>query len=60
MAIVLAFSGLRWEEAVAVPVSRVNLDGQSMIIHRTATDRRANDLAQVGRTAVKLGGPERT
>lgn len=36
VAMVLAFTGLRWEDAVAVPVASVNLDGQSMLIDRTA------------------------
>ena len=38
VAIVLAFTGLRWEEAVAVPIGNVNLDGQSMWIDRTASE----------------------
>jgi integrase len=38
VAIVLAFTGLRWEEAVAVPVSNVNGDGQWMIVDRTASE----------------------
>jgi integrase len=38
VAIVLAFTGLRWEEAVAVPLSQVNLDVQSMFIDRTASE----------------------
>jgi integrase len=38
VAIVLAFTGLRWEEAVAVLADSVNLDGQSMIIERTASE----------------------
>jgi integrase len=38
VAMVLAFTGLRWEEAVAVPVASVNLDGQSMLIDRTASE----------------------
>jgi integrase len=38
VAIVLAFTGLRWEEAVAVLIDSVNLDGQSMIIDRTASE----------------------
>jgi integrase len=38
VAIVLAFTGLRWEEAVAVPIGNVNVDGQSMTIDRTASE----------------------
>ncbi len=38
VAVVLAFAGLRWEEAVAVLIDSVNLDGQSMIIDRTASE----------------------
>jgi integrase len=38
VAIVLAFTGLRWEEAVAVPVDNVDLDGQCMTIDRTASE----------------------
>jgi len=38
VAVVLAFTGLRWEEAVAVPVGNVRLEGQSMIIDRTASE----------------------
>ena len=33
---VLAFTGLRWEEAVAVPVGNVDLGGQHMTVDRTA------------------------
>jgi integrase len=35
---VLAFTGLRWEEAVAVPIGSVILDSQSMRIDRTASE----------------------
>lgn len=35
---VLAFTGLRWEEAVAVPIGNVGLDGQCMKIDRTASE----------------------
>jgi integrase len=35
---VLAFTGLRWEEAVAVLIESVDLDGQSMVIERTASE----------------------
>jgi integrase len=38
VAIVLAFTGPRWEEAVAVLIDSVNLNGQSMIIDRTASE----------------------
>ena len=38
VAIVLAFTGLRWEEAVAVLIDSVNLAGQSMVIDRTASE----------------------
>jgi integrase len=38
VAIVLAFTGLRWEEAVAVPIGNVNLDGQCLTIDRTASE----------------------
>ena len=38
VAIVLAFTGLRWEEAVAVPIGYVILDSQSMLIDRTASE----------------------
>ena len=38
VAMVLAFTGLRWEEAVAVPIGNVNLDGQSITIDRTASE----------------------
>jgi len=38
VAMVLAFTGLRWEEAVAVPIGNVSLDGQCMRIDRTASE----------------------
>jgi integrase len=38
VAMVLAFTGLRWEEAVAVPAENVNLETQSMTIDRTASE----------------------
>jgi integrase len=38
VAIVLAFTGLRWEEAVAVPLGNVNLAEQSIYIDRTASE----------------------
>ncbi|NLT56604.1 MAG: site-specific integrase [Actinomycetales bacterium] len=36
--VVLAFTGLRWEEAVAVPIENVNLDSQWIRIDRTASE----------------------
>jgi integrase len=38
VAIVLAFTGLRWEEAVAVPIENVDLDGQWITVDRTASE----------------------
>ena len=38
VAMILAFTGLRWEEAVAVPIGNVSLDGQCMKIDRTASE----------------------
>jgi integrase len=38
VAMVLAFTGLRWEEAVAVPADNVDLDGQCIVIDRTASE----------------------
>lgn len=38
VAMVLAFTGLRWEEAVAVPVENVDLDGQWITVDRTASE----------------------
>jgi integrase len=38
VAMVLAFTGLRWEEAVAVPATSVDLESQSMLIDRTASE----------------------
>ena len=38
VAMVLAFTGLRWEEAVAVPAENVDLDGQWMTMDRTASE----------------------
>jgi integrase len=38
VAMVLAFTGLRWEEAVAVPAENVDLRGQCMTIDRTASE----------------------
>lgn len=35
---VLAFTGLRWEEAVAVPIENVDLERQCMTIDRTASE----------------------
>jgi integrase len=38
VAMVLAFTGLRWEEAVAVLIESVNLDDQAITIERTASE----------------------
>jgi integrase len=38
VAMVLAFTGLRWEEAVAVPAESVDLASQCMTIDRTASE----------------------
>jgi integrase len=38
VATVLAFTGLRWEEIVAVPAEHVDLDGQWIRIDRTASE----------------------
>lgn len=38
VAIMLAFTGLRWEEAVAVPIENVDLDGQWITVDRTASE----------------------
>jgi integrase len=38
VALVLAFTGLRWEEAVAVPIGNVSLEDQCMTIDRTASE----------------------
>ncbi len=38
VAILMAFTGLRWEEAVAAPVENVDLDGQWITIDRTASE----------------------
>jgi integrase len=38
VAMVLAFTGLRWEEAVAVSISNVSLEGQCMTVDRTASE----------------------
>jgi integrase len=38
VAMVLAFTGLRWEEAVAIPVGNVDLGGQHMTVDRTASE----------------------
>ena len=35
---ILAFTGLRWEEAVAVPIGNVDLDGQWITVDRTASE----------------------
>jgi integrase len=38
VAMVMAFTGLRWEEAVAVPIENVDLDGQWITVDRTASE----------------------
>ena len=38
VATLMAFTGLRWEEAVAVPVDHVDLDGQWITVDRTASE----------------------
>src|SRR5208282_5078916 len=38
VAMILAFTGLRWEEAVAVPIENVDLDGQWITVDRTASE----------------------
>lgn len=38
VATVLAFTGLRWEEAVAVPIGNVDPDGQWITVDRTASE----------------------
>jgi integrase len=38
VAMVLAFTGLRWEEAVAVLIESVDLDHQSITVERTASE----------------------
>lgn len=38
VAMLMAFTGLRWEEAVAVPVENVDLDGQWITVDRTASE----------------------
>jgi integrase len=38
VAMILAFTGLRWEEAVAVPIGNIDLDGQRMTVDRTASE----------------------
>jgi integrase len=38
VAMVLAFTGLRWEEAVAVPIENVDLNGQWINVDRTASE----------------------
>jgi len=54
VAMVLAFTGLRWEEAVAVPVTNVSLDSQWMIIDRTASESGGRrDVREDTRAAVR-------
>ncbi len=38
VAMILAFTGLRWEEAVAVLIESVDLESQSIVIERTASE----------------------
>jgi integrase len=38
VAVLMAFTGLRWEEAVAVPIEHVDLDGQWITVDRTASE----------------------
>src|SRR6201996_1043091 len=38
VATVMAFTGLRWEEAVAVPIKNFDLDGQWITVDRTASE----------------------
>jgi integrase len=38
VAMLMAFTGLRWEEAVAVPVENVDLDGQWITVDQTASE----------------------
>ena len=38
VAMVLAFTGMRWEEAVAVLIESVDLDAQSIVVERTASE----------------------
>jgi integrase len=57
VAIVLAFTGLRWEEAVAVPAENVDLEGQCMTVDRTASEsggRRDVREDMKSRAAVRL------
>ena len=56
VAMVLAFTGLRWEEAVAVPIDNVSLEDQCMTIERTASEsggRRDAREDMKSRTAVR-------
>ncbi len=57
IAMVLAFTGLRWEEAVAVPAENVDLDGQCITVDRTASQsggRRDVREAMKTRAAVRV------
>jgi integrase len=57
VAMVLAFTGLRWEEAVAVPAENVDLEGQCMTVDRTASEsggRRDVRQGMKSRAAVRL------
>ena len=57
MATVLTFTGLRWEEAVAVPIGNLSLDGQCMKIDLTASE--SGDRRDV-REDLKTRAAERT
>jgi integrase len=57
VAMVLAFTGLRWEEAVAVPAENVDLEGQCITVDRTASEsggRRDVRQDMKSRAAVRL------
>ena len=57
VAMLLAFTGLRWEEAVAVPAENVDLDGQCITVDRTASQsggRRDVREAMKTRAAVRV------
>jgi integrase len=57
VAMVLAFTGLRWEEAVAVPAENVDLEGQCIAVDRTASEsggRRDVRQDMKSRAAVRL------
>jgi integrase len=57
VAMVLAFTGLRWEEAVAVPAENVDIEGQCITVDRTASEsggRRDVRQDMKSRAAVRL------